>query len=284
MKTDMNKKNIFEVIVVAPMSAGKSTVINALIGKELLHSANEATTATITRIHDKDNLPFFSGNAYGYKPELLKESNRIDAQILKEWNADPSIKTIDLIGDIAAIRNDNAELVIYDTPGPNNSQDDSHKTLTMEIIEDGNYGLVLFVLNSTNLGANDEYDLLQIVQTALRNSPNKKVVFLLNKKEKLENPEDTIIRVKEKLINIGFEEPLIFPISAYSALLLHKKINQRELDEDEIIDLELLIRKGKRIFKEQYTTETEFNALLLENTGIIAFYHYLQQLISSNHY
>lgn len=284
MKTDMNKKNIFEVIVVAPMSAGKSTVINALIGKELLHSANEATTATITRIHDKDNLPFFSGCAYGYKSELLKESNQIDAQILKEWNANPSIKTIDLIGDIAAIRNDNAELVIYDTPGPNNSQDDSHKALTMEIIEDGNYGLVLFVLNSTNLGANDEYDLLQIVQTALKNSPNKKVAFLLNKKEKLENPEDTIIRVKEKLINIGFEEPLIFPISAYSALLLHKKINQQELDEDEMIDLELLIRKGKRIFKEQYTTEIEFNALLLKNTGIIAFYHYLQQLISSNHY
>ena len=284
MKTDMNKKNIFEVIVVAPMSAGKSTVINALIGKELLHSANEATTATITRIHDKDNLPFFSGCAYGYKSELLKESNRIDAQILKEWNADPSIKTIDLIGDIAAIRNDNAELVIYDTPGPNNSQDDSHKALTMEIIEDGNYGLVLFVLNSTNLGTNDEYDLLQLVQNSLKNSPNKKVIFLLNKKEKLENPEDTIIRVKEKLINIGFEEPLIFPISAYSALLLHKKINQQELDEDEMIDLELLIRKGKRIFKEQYTTETEFNALLIKNTGIIAFYHYLQQLISSNHY
>lgn len=284
MKTDMNKKNIFEVIVVAPMSAGKSTVINALIGKELLHSANEATTATITRIHDKDNLPFFSGNAYGYKSEHLKESYQIDAQTLKEWNADPSIKTIDLIGDIAAIRNDNAELVIYDTPGPNNSQDDSHKALTMEIIEDGNYGLVLFVLNSTNLGTNDEYDLLQLVQNSLKNSPNKKVIFLLNKKEKLENPEDTIIQVKEKLINIGFEEPLIFPISAYSALLLHKKINQQELDEDEMIDLELLIRKGKRIFKEQYTTETEFNALLLENTGIIAFYHYLQQLISSNHY
>ena len=174
--------------------------------------------------------------------------------------------------------------MIYDTPGPNNSQDDSHKALTMEIIEDGNYGLVLFVLNSTNLGTNDEYDLLQLVQNSLKNSPNKKVIFLLNKKEKLENPEDTIIRVKEKLINIGFEEPLIFPISAYSALLLHKKINQQELDEDEMIDLELLIRKGKRIFKEQYTTETEFNALLLKNTGIIAFYHYLQQLISSNHY
>ena len=282
LKEDENK-NLFEIIVVATMSAGKSTVINALIGQELLHSANEATTATITRIHDKDGLPFFSGCAYGYQSKLLKENNRIDAQTLKEWNADPSIKTIDLMGDIAAIKNDNAELVIYDTPGPNNSQNNSHKALTEEILEDGNYGLVIFVLNSSNLGTNDENDLLHLVQNALKNSPNKKVVFLLNKKEVLENFEETIIRVKENLTNIGFKEPLIFPISAYSALLLHKKINHQELDEDEMIDLELLIKKGKRAFKEQYLTETEFNALLLENTGINAFYHYLQQLISSNH-
>ena len=108
--------------------------------------------------------------------------------------------------------------------------------------------------------------------------------FLLNKKEKLENLEDTIIRVKENLINIGFEEPLIFPISAYSALLLHKKINQRELDEDEMIDLDILIKKGQRVFRKQYATETELNALLLENTGINVFYYYLQQLISFNHH
>ena len=276
--------NLFEIIVVATMSAGKSTVINALIGKELLHSANEATTATITRIHDKDGLPFFSGCAYGYKAELLEESHHINAQILKEWNANPCIKTIDLTGDITAIRNDKAELVIYDTPGPNNSQDDNHRALTMEIIEDGNYGLVLFVLNGTNLGTNDEYDLLQIVKNSLSNSPNKKIVFLLNKKEKLENLEDTIIRLKENLINIGFEEPLIFPISAYSALLLHKKINQQELDGDEIIDLDMLIKKGNRAFKGQYKNEKEFNVLLLEKTGINSIYHYLQQLISSKNH
>lgn len=276
--------NLFEIIVVATMSSGKSTVINALIGKELLHSANEATTATITRIHDKDNLPFFSGCAYGYKAELLEESHHINAQILKEWNANPSIKTIDLTGDITAIRNDKAELVIYDTPGPNNSQDDNHRALTMEIIEDGNYGLVLFVLNSTNLGTNDEYDLLKIVKNSLKNSKNKKVVFLLNKKEKLENLENTIIQVKENLTNIGFENPIIFPISAYSALLLHKKINQQELDEDEIIDLDIIIKKGNRAFEKKYKTEKELNALLLEATGINTFYYYLQNLISSKYY
>ena len=59
------------------------------------------------------------------------------------------------------------------------SQNNSHKALTEEILEDGNYGLVIFVLNSSNLGTNDENDLLHLVQNALKNSPNKKVVFLI---------------------------------------------------------------------------------------------------------
>ena len=44
------KSNDFEVCVVATMSAGKSTVINAMLGKELMPSKAGACTATITRI------------------------------------------------------------------------------------------------------------------------------------------------------------------------------------------------------------------------------------------
>lgn len=238
MKADMNKKNIFEVIVVAPMSAGKSTVINALIGKELLHSANEATTATITRIHDKDNLPFFSGCAYGYKSELLKESNQIDAQILKGWNADPSIKTIDLIGDIAAIRNDNAELVIYDTPGPNNSQDDNHEALTMEVINDGSYGMILYVLNATQLGVNDDRTLLEKIKETLGKRLNKDIIFLLNKadcldEEKGEHLDQVVIKTQKYLTEVGFNNPTIIPTAANYALILQKILNKEHLTRSE---------------------------------------------------
>ncbi|MCH8515756.1 MAG: dynamin family protein, partial [Cyclobacteriaceae bacterium] len=40
-------KSEVSIVVAATMSAGKSTVLNALIGKTLLPSKNEATTATI---------------------------------------------------------------------------------------------------------------------------------------------------------------------------------------------------------------------------------------------
>ncbi len=236
------KKNLFEVVVVATMSAGKSTVINALIGQELLHSANEATTATITRIHDKDGLPFFSGCAYDYKSELLKESYHINAQTLKEWNADPSIKTIDLMGDIAAIKNDNAELVIYDTPGPNNSQDDNHEALTMEVINDGSYGMILYVLNATQLGVNDDRALLEKIKKALENDPNKEIMFLLNKadcldEEKGERLGQVVIRTQKYLTEIGFNNPTIIPTAANYALVLQKMLNEEQLTRSERSEL-----------------------------------------------
>lgn len=46
----------YNVIVAATMSAGKSSLINALLGNEVLYSANEAATATLTRITHNRNL------------------------------------------------------------------------------------------------------------------------------------------------------------------------------------------------------------------------------------
>lgn len=40
----------YDMVVVAPMSSGKSTLINALIGQELMPVANQSTTAKIVEI------------------------------------------------------------------------------------------------------------------------------------------------------------------------------------------------------------------------------------------
>lgn len=227
-------KPILEVIVVATMSAGKSTVINALIGHELLHSANEATTATITRIHDKDELPYFSGDAYDYQGNLLVEDHQINSDMLRKWNADPNIKMIDLVGNIQAIHSDDAEIVIYDTPGPNNSQDDDHEELTMEVIDDGNYGLILYILNATQLGINDDRHLLEKIQKSLEKDPYKEIIFLLNKadmldEEKGEHLSDVVARAENYLEKIGFINPVILPTAANYALVVGKAINKEPL-------------------------------------------------------
>lgn len=49
----------YSVAVVATMSAGKSTLLNAMIGHRLLPARNEACTASVCRIEDRDELPAF---------------------------------------------------------------------------------------------------------------------------------------------------------------------------------------------------------------------------------
>ena len=59
--------SIFPINVVATMSSGKSTLINALLGKKLMPSKNEACTATITEILDND-METFEAVVYDSQP------------------------------------------------------------------------------------------------------------------------------------------------------------------------------------------------------------------------
>ncbi|MGC6248222.1 dynamin family protein [Bisgaard Taxon 45] len=292
MHHTINTKPIYEVVVIATMSAGKSTIINALIGQELLHSANEATTATITRIHDKDDLPYFSGDAYSYKNERLYESDKIDANEIKRWNADPTIKTIHLEGNIEALHNDVMDIVIYDTPGPNNSQDDNHEELTMEVIENGNFGLILYVLNATQLGVNDDYSLLHKIQESFKKNKEKEIIFLLNKadmldSEKGENIETIINKTKHYLMNIGFIEPIIIPTSANQALICQKVINREKITKTQLADLRYFTEHQYTDFIIKSETPAEFKLKCISkmkklNNKKITFYNIRNSFKISN--
>lgn len=236
------QNKLFEVIVVATMSAGKTTVINSLIGMELLHSANEATTATITVIHNKDDLKDFKGNAYDYYDNIIETQESISSSTLRQWNADKNIKKIDLVGNIQTLHNDTLELVLYDTPGPNNSQDDNHEALTMEVINDGNYGLILYVINATQLGINDDKILLNKIRRTLDKDPHKEIIFLLNKAdcldhEKGESLDNLMNNAKTYISNNGFDDPVIIPICAKDALIASKYLNNQTLTRSQKHDL-----------------------------------------------
>ena len=50
----INENEIFPMVVMATMSSGKSTLINALLGRQILPSRNEACTAKMYSILDDD--------------------------------------------------------------------------------------------------------------------------------------------------------------------------------------------------------------------------------------
>ena len=53
---EIDTKKIFPMLVIATMSSGKSTLINALLGQQILPSKNEACTAKTYSILDDDTM------------------------------------------------------------------------------------------------------------------------------------------------------------------------------------------------------------------------------------
>lgn len=226
--------NDFDVYVVATMSSGKSTFINAILGQDLLPAANEATTATIAHIFDeKSHDGVFYGERHDNYGNLIEQQETVDLATMKAWNIDPETKTISLKGDIRAIEeNNNVRLVLTDTPGPNNSQDPEHQRTTLGFIQDSARNpLIIYVLNATQLGTNDDAQLLKLVADTMRKGGKQskdRFLFVVNKMdmfdpEKGENIEEALIRVKNYLEENGIHDPNTYPISALMAYLLRKQ-------------------------------------------------------------
>lgn len=226
--------NDFDAYVVATMSSGKSTFINAMLGQDLLPAANEATTATIAHIFDdKTQGNTFYGERFDSNSNRIECNEAVDLTTMKAWNADSETKTIKLHGNIRAIKeNNNVRLVLTDTPGPNNSQDPEHQRTTLGFIQDSKRNpLIVYVLNATQLGTNDDAQLLRLVADTMSKGGKQskdRFLFVVNKMdefdpEKGENIEEALNRVKSYLEENGIHDPNLFPVSARMAYLLRKQ-------------------------------------------------------------
>lgn len=128
------KNSMFEINVVATMSSGKSTLINALLQKQLMPAANEATTATIVKIIDTDQANF-NAVAHDAVGREVKRINNVTINQMKALNDDTNISEVDLQGKIPFVDTVGMKLVLVDTPGPNNSRNKEHEEMTYKMID-----------------------------------------------------------------------------------------------------------------------------------------------------
>lgn len=231
----------FDVNVVATMSSGKSTLINAMLGRDLLPAANEATTATITRIADDKTLTHFRGVRVDKDEQVVDTEDKLTLETVGEWNSLHDTLRIEIDGNIQAVqKRDNVRLVLTDTPGPNNSQDEQHERVTMGFIQDSRRNpLILYVLNASQLGTNDDRRLLGLVADAMRKGGKQgkdRFIFVINKMdvfdpEKGEDLPSVLKRIEEYLTKNGIENPMIYPVSANLTRLIRKPVDDHSRKE-----------------------------------------------------
>lgn len=222
------KNQQFEINVIATMSAGKSTLINALLERKLMPIGNQATTATIVKILDKKGQKEFSAKAFDQNHKLVKQFTDITYQDMVSLNSDANVSTIEIQGDIPFVRSIGMRLVLIDTPGPNNSRDKQHEIMTYRMLENSDKSLVLFVINGRQVGIKDEQDVLGFVCETMDKGgkqSRERYIFAANQMDAYDIDDEGIGCVekalndeKEILEGKGIINPNIFPVASRPAL------------------------------------------------------------------
>lgn len=211
----------YRILITATMSAGKSTLINALVGKNVSLMQNMAATSKIHTILSK---PFDDGATAEYDSEISLNATRDELMQDNEDNRTEQIVVSTFFqGGLAGQR-----VVLYDSPGVNFSGNAEHAEITRRMIRSSRYRLLLYVINATQMSTDSEAEHLRFVAKALR---GRRVLFVMNQVDNLltegEAVPDIIARQRAFLEEIGFADPVICPISAKTALLAHKAGTQQ---------------------------------------------------------
>lgn len=223
------------IVFTANMSSGKSTIINAIIGKKIAKTAQEVCTGNISYIYNK---PFEDGHIH-----LIYDHSTINADIEEllsnNWDKE---KYISSYFDLVTRNSD--RLCLIDTPGVNSSMNRQHGRITRSTLEQREYDVIVHVLNAQQLGTDEELSHLRWIKN---NISDRIVIFVLNKLDVFNTKEDSIdgsmAAVKEDLERIGFVNPIICPISAYFAFLIKQKKLGVQLSEDEQDEYDLYVKK-----------------------------------------
>jgi len=230
-----------KILITANMSAGKSTLINALIGKSVTQTKNDACTAKLHYIQSK---AFEDG--FAYENDYILELNA-DYFTLMDDNQHNIYNRITVGTFFRLASGINKKVCFIDTPGVNSSQDKKHRQLTEQAIEERNYDKVVYVINGENIGSNDDNQYMNYIADKVK---NKKIFFVVNKLDRFKKDEDSIAEsikaIYAEVNAMGFKDFAVCPVSAYAGLLGKKALWNEELNEDEKDELSLFIRKYKK--------------------------------------
>lgn len=196
IKSLLNKE--YKIAVVANMSAGKSTFINAMFADDILPSSSEATTDCPIYIYSDNNpdndkaiIEFTDARTpIELNKQRIKEELRFyakkDSIGLEEKYKD--VYRIHLYCDFQSLQNNkdkHLNFVFIDTPGPNNTDEfqDKHRSITKNIILK-EADMVFYLFDYGQIDSNLELskgNIWDLIKQRKEKDRNFEAFFIINK-------------------------------------------------------------------------------------------------------
>jgi hypothetical protein len=245
----------FEISILAPLKAGKSTFINAILGQDLFPENVNACTATIIRLEDDDNATQFTG--YHVGPERANDEGMrkvvIKPDLLRQWNCENN-RCINLYGNIPFVESSYIRLVLVDTPGPNNARNVMHRQATENFIKNSSKTMVFYLLNISQYESDDNEKYFRHIAESMRSGGRQscdRIVFIVTRMDDDAVTEGNIgelinNKIKCYLMDNGVGNARVLPVSAKLAKLSRMKKHGLQLTDAEEDTLDMQLKRMRR--------------------------------------
>lgn len=245
----------FRIVFTGTYSSGKSSTINALIGKNLLPTASGTCTSKICRIIHEKGQKYFAKVKYCYKGKVKEfvcmDENAVQEKIKAVEDAVEQIEVYTDLSDLYPkdIQND-FKLVLVDTPGTDSAVGNdtektdegvrrlskkSHIEITKEVLQSKQKEMVVLI-SDDKLEDDNIVELLDIIEDSAEQDEgafNDRFLFVMNMCDSLSysNRGETLENyVKNFIANIkkvphssrirNIVNPRVFPITSGAALAI----------------------------------------------------------------
>ena len=253
-KYDEAMNGEFRIVFSGMYTCGKSTIINAILGKEILPTRDGTCTSKVFKIYHDPEEAFARMSCVDKDGQIVVEEQAYTEESLKEKFSElfprgegekllpsnpPTIDTVIIHTSIASLYPENAsyqhgdvKIVIVDTPGANSGAgneikgETNHFEIAKRVIESGKKEMVIFAVNATEDRNESIGKFLKMVDaTDPHKAYDQRYLFVLNKADSCTLKEDE--SWPDKLKGIGsyysndgkraIRNPRFFPTSALAA-------------------------------------------------------------------
>lgn len=257
---DLQTDKYNKICVVAPMSSGKSTLINALLGSQLLPASNYACTATKQEIVINKRLknPKIHYNDDNGKKMCIRNAGLQDVEQLNGTSSGFYIES-NLAGNIYTKK----QLLIIDTPGTNYFDDKKHFKATHEVLGKIEDSIILYVMNVSHVGTEDEVRLLNTIADNLRKK--NQLIIVLNKVDSLDRSKESIedfmfSTIPKQMTSLGIDQYHLIACSGEAALLFRRALKYEDMsasDSDKLYRYYKYFARGDSNSLERYSFSSD---------------------------
>ena len=208
------RERVFRIAIAGEFSTGKSTLINALLGAELLPTALEACTAVVTRIRTA-NLNEEAGIYVTFQRsgqrKIKAEELRATLTFAGQSGDDRAIQANVLLSQSTFLDNG---IEIIDTPGVNDPEARGEE-ITLSFLPKAD--AIIFITHAARAFKESEVEFLR---DRIGDQDRDRVLFAVNACDIIEETEDRDdLRTRgEELLGENYNSPLVHMISARDGL------------------------------------------------------------------